>query len=425
MKACNEYNNMSRRSFLQRGTVAGIAAATMPAWLPKVAFADGGPARDTLIIIQLGGGIDGLSMCVPFGDPHYYVHRTGEAVPPPDSSDSFKAVNLDGFFGMHPGMTPLLDVYQDQKLLFCHATGAGKALWSRSHFDATRWLELGKPDDISLADGWVGRHLQTMPARLQNAPLRGITMTYGLTDTFRGGPNALPIPYPEYFEFDGWYPDKDEMIQWLNTSYGFAPDILKSGAQSAVNTVSLLQAIDFEHYTPSGSAVYPADSELARTMKATAAIIKANIGVEAIMIDFGGWDTHTSQGTRDGYFAGKLAELALNLKAFYTDMAASNHTDYVLMALSEFGRTVKSNESGHDHGTGNSMLFMGGSVIGGQVYRQWPGLADENLLDGQDLKVTIDYRDFLGEIVRKRLKNNNVSTIFPGYTVTERGIVAA
>lgn len=425
MKTCNEYQNLSRRTVLKRGAVAGAGIATMPAWLPQLAFAQGSSDRDVLIIVQLGGGMDGLSMCVPFGDPNYYVHRQSEAVPRPDDVGQFKAINLNGFFGMHPAMQPLLDVYQDQKLLFAHATGSSKGQFSRSHFDATRWLELGKPDDLSISTGWMGRHLASMPAMITNSPIRGISMTYGLMDTLRGGPSTLPIPYPDSYGFEGWYPDKTEMVNWINSTYATAVDPLKSAAQNTVATVALLDAIDFEGYSPSGGAQYVPDSNLGYSLKSSAAIMKANLGVETIMVEYGNWDTHTYQGTRDGFWAEHARELALNLKAFYTDLVSAGFTKFTLVVLSEFGRTVKQNESGTDHGYGNAMLFMGGKVLGGRVIADWPGLAESQLQDNQDLKVTIDYRDFLGEIMRKRLKNNNLGVVFPNYTVTERNIVSA
>lgn len=419
---CNEYQNLSRRQVLGRGAVAGAAMLTMPAWMPRISYAQGTP-RDVMIIVWLGGGMDGLSLCVPYGDANYYVHRTTEAVPPPTSSDTAnRCRDLNGFFGLHPSWDPLRSVWDDTDLVFVHATGAGKTTWTRSHFDAARWMELGKINDLSVADGWMGRHLQTSTPMAVDPPLRGISMTYGVMDTLRGGPQVLPIPYPEYFGYDGWYPDQPEMINWLKSAYAATSDPLKTAGRNTTNTVDVLQAIDFENYSAGGGAVYESGSEIARSMRASAAIIKAQIGVETIMVDFGGWDTHSGQGTNGGYFAQHQGELARALKALYLDLMAAG-VSFTLVGMSEFGRKVIQNADGHDHGTGNCMFLMGPAVIGRRVVRNWPGLDVGQLFEEQDLKVTIDYRDVVAEVVQKRLKNNNLSTIFPGYTPIMRGLV--
>jgi len=394
--------------------------------LPKIAMGQTSSNQDVLVAIFLGGGADGLSLCVPHGDDNYYVHRTSEAIPRPDSSNTAnRCVDLDGFFGVSQAFQPLMDAYDDDKLLFIHATGAAKTGWTRSHFDASRWHQLGKPNDINIASGWLARHLATSPSMVANAPLRAISMTYGTMDLLLNGPQTLPIPDPEYFGYEGWFPHRTDMMAALKGAYEASADPLKSVAKSTQTTVDLLNAIDFEHYVPAGGAVYPENSNIARSLRATAALIRAEIGVEAITIDWGNWDTHDNQGAVDGFLREHMGELAAAMGAFYTDLMAANKPNFVAVAMSEFGRKVMQNGTGCDHGTGNAMMLLGGNVVGGRVMRQWPGLAQEQLLDGQDLKVTIDYRDILAEVVKKRLKNNNIAQIFPGYTPTYRGAVAA
>lgn len=416
---------LSRRQFLGRGTLATAATLTMPAWMPKVAMGQVASNQDIIVAIFLNGGADGLSLCVPHGDDNYYVHRQSEAIPRPDSTSVNKCIDLDGFFGLSPAFQPLMESFQDDKLLFVHATGAAKSGWTRSHFDAARWHQLGKPNDIAVGSGWLARHLSTSPSMFPNAPLRAISMTYGLMDLLWNGPSTLPIPDPEYFGYEGWFPHRADMMASLKAAYEETSDPLKSVAKNTQTTVDLLQAIDFEHYTPAGGAVYPEDSGIARSLRATAAMIRADMGVEAITIDLGGWDTHENQGAVDGFLREHMGELAAALGAFYTDLMAANKRNFVVVAMSEFGRKVMQNGTGCDHGTGNAMMLLGGNVLGGRVLRQWPGLDESQLLDGQDLKVTIDYRDILAEVVKKRLKNNNVAQVFPNYTPTYRGCVAA
>lgn len=425
MSGCKEYRDLSRRQFLGRGALATAATVTMPAWLPKVAMGQTASNQDVLICIFLGGGADGLSLCVPHGDDNYYVHRSSEAIPRPDSTNANKCVDLDGFFGVSQAFNPLMESWQDDKFLFVHATGAAKAGWTRSHFDATRWSQLGKPDDLSVGNGWLARHLATSPAMSPTAPLRAISMSYGVMDLLWNAPATLPIPDPQYFGYEGWFPHQADMLAALKGAYEASTDPLKTVAKNTQTTVDLLNAIDFEHYVPAGGAQYPADSYLARGLRATAAMIRADIGVEAITMDFDGWDTHDNQGAVSGYMRDHMAELYGSLGAFYTDLMSANKKNFIVVVMSEFGRKVIQNGTGCDHGYGNAMMLMGGNVLGGRVLRQWPGLAMAQLQDQQDLKVTIDYRDILAEVVKKRLKNNNVAQIFPGYSPTYRGTVAA
>lgn len=408
-----------------KGTLAAGVAVSMPAWMPRIAYAQGGQTRDVMIMLFLGGGIDGLTMCVPHADAAYYLRRPTLSIPPPDSTSGARAVDLDGFFGLPQPLAPLKSVYDQKKLLFVHATGADKTQWTRSHFDAQAWMEAGKTNDITVASGWLGRHLASVSATSPTSPIRALGFDCGMIRTLEGGPKTLPVPYPEYYGYDGWYENQTEMINWLKDAYGATAEPLKSSGTGAISTVELLQAIDFEHYTPKGGAVYPANSDIGRSLKATAAMLRAGIPLEAIAIEFGGWDTHNNQGARNGYMHDRLTEVGHALKAFYLDMLGAGLKNYVLVGMSEFGRNaIENGSSGTDHGTGNAMLLMG-NVLGGKVVRQWPGLRLDQLYEGQDLRVTIDYRDILAEVVQKRLKNDNLATVFPGFTPTFRNVVPA
>ncbi len=177
---------------------------------------------------------------------------------------------------------------------------------------------------------------------------------------------------------------------------------------------------------PSGGAVYPTDTfNFGYSIKSTAALIKADVGVEAIHIDVSGWDTHANQGVTSGGQMFRLMDaLGKGVGAFHTDLFSTGYRDVTLVVVSEFGRVVRENGSrGTDHGHGNCILVMGGSINGGRVLTQWPGLAQNQLYQGQDLNVTIDYRDILAEIVARRLNNEaNLAAVFPGYTATFRGV---
>src|SRR5262249_53162570 len=149
---------------------------------------------------------------------------------------------------------------------------------------------------------------------------------------------------------------------------------------------------------------------------------KAAVGLEVFTLDIDGWDTHIDMGPVDGVLNDMLTDLCDSLEAFYLDLQ-SQMDGIVVTVMSEFGRRVAENASaGTDHGHGNCMIGMGGHVAGGQVLTyQWPGLDPKNL-DNDDLAITIDYRDILAEILVNRLGETNLSTVFPNYTATFRGI---
>ena len=174
---------------------------------------------------------------------------------------------------------------------------------------------------------------------------------------------------------------------------------------------------------PAGGAVYPGGS-FGTALRSTAALIRADMGIEAVQIDLGGWDTHSAQGPINGGMAVTMQQFAQAIGAFHADMVgASRINNVTLIACSEFGRVARENASqGTDHGHGNAMFVMGGAVRGGRVLTAWPGLAAGQLYQNQDLQVTIDYRDILAETVLRRLGNTNLDLVFPGYTPTMRGV---
>ncbi|HSJ41798.1 MAG TPA: DUF1501 domain-containing protein, partial [Xanthobacteraceae bacterium] len=185
-----------------------------------------------------------------------------------------------------------------------------------------------------------------------------------------------------------------------------------------------LSAINIAGYVPAGGTVYPGSS-FASALRSTAALIRADVGVEAVQIDLGGWDTHSAQGSLTGSMAGTMQTFATAIAAFHADMAGAGRLGRLtLVAMSEFGRKAQENGSqGTDHGHGNVMFVLGGSVAGGRVMTVWPGLSTAQLYQQQDLQVTIDYRDILAEIVSRRLGNTQLDVVFPGFTPTFRGAV--
>ena len=423
---CSEYNELTRRQFLAGAAVAGGAVMfepIFPAWLPKVVLAESANSdRDIVVSIFLRGGSDGLSMVVPFFDDNYYAARPTLAIPQPDAASANRGIALDDRFAFPQAMAALVPAFRAGELLAVHATGSIDP--SRSHFDAQRFMEVGKPRDPSVVTGWLGRHLASTQPMRSDAPLRALGLSSGLQKTLVGAPRALPVPDPGTFNIGGNADTRLDRIDWLNEEFAAAPEPVRSAALDAANTIELLRLIDFAGYMPANGATYP-NTPFGRGLRSTAALIKADVGVEAIQVDLGGWDTHSNQDPLAGSMFSTMQNLANSLAAFHADVIASGFSQNVtVVVLSEFGRNVRQNGSaGTDHGRGNCMFLLGRHIAGGRVLvHNWPGLARENLEAGQDLRVTIDHRDILAEVVRNRLGNANTRIVFPDYTPTMRGV---
>ena len=188
--------------------------------------------------------------------------------------------------------------------------------------------------------------------------------------------------------------------------------------------MNLLNSVSFPGYVPAKGVTYPASS-CGRALRSLGVLIKNDIGIEAAQVDIGGWDTHATQGPLTGGMKNLMQDFSNSLGAFYADIIATGFP-VTLVSVSEFGRNVRENASaGNDHGRGTVMFAMGKHIAGGRVLTQnWiSGMLDKaNLEQGQDLKVTTDYRDVLAEIVQNRLLNPNLSTVFPTWVPKTLGV---
>jgi uncharacterized protein (DUF1501 family) len=419
---CQEYNELSRRQFIT-GAAGVSAAAFFPAWLPKVVLAESFASRDIMISIFQRGGADGLSICVPFGDPAYYTGRPTIAIPRPDSTVPNKGIALDNFFAFGPAMAALVPAFRANELLVTHATGNTNN--SRSHFDAQRYMEVGKPADPNLVTGWLGRHLASMPPMRTTAPLRALGLSNGLQKTLVGAPKTLPIADPRNYNIAGSTATQAQRLAFLQSDYTGVDATLGAPALDAVNTVTLLKSVNFTGYVPANGAVYP-NSSFGRALQSVAVLIKADVGIEAAQVDIGGWDTHAGQDpvNTTGAMYRLMLDYANALAAFHADIISTGYP-VTLVSVSEFGRNARENGSlGTDHGRGTTMFAMGKGIAGGRVITKgaWPGLDRAVLENGQDLRVTLDYRDVLSEIVQNRLGNSNLGFVFPQWTPTMLGV---
>lgn len=408
----------TRRGFLVgcSAAIAGYAGSRFN----TVSFGDPNSNNEIMIVVFLRGGMDGLSLIPPIGGAdrdHYQTARQDLAIP---TSGPGAALPLQDQFGLHPSAAPLLDIYQSGKLSIVQAVGMSTVI-NKSHFDAMQFVELGTPGQKNLTTGWLTRHLTsaanlppdlTMPSLaigdLQPVSLAGSNETVNMVD-------------PEYFNVaNGPWRWRSEQKDTLRDLFAGDTSWVHAGGVQALNAVDIVESTVTGDYTPSNGAVYP-DNEFGKKLRVLAQMIKLDLGLQVATIDFGGWDTHESQGEgSSGYFADLVTELASGLAAFYTDLDGSGADNYTnrmtLVAQSEFGRELARNgDGGTEHGYGNHMLVLSGNATGG-LHGTWPGLAPGQLVDGTDLAVTTDYRQVMSEILIRRMCNPSLDSIFPGYS---------
>ncbi len=407
----------------RRGFMIGCSAAiaSMASGVRFTAFGNAAdePNQNILIVIFLRGGMDGISAVFPIAgdDRGYYEQKRSRLAVP--TSGTNKALDLDGFFGLNPGAAALHELYQAKKFAIVHA--AGLTSDTRSHFDAMQYMEMGTPGSKSSTSGWLARHLQTAGNLPSDIVMPAVSVGNLSPTSLAGSPDAIGMNSPGDLSFIQHWKYGDSQRQTLRQIYTNSGGWLGQAAIQTLDAVDVIEYADPGNYTPGNSAVYP-NSGLANNMKSIAQLIKMQLGLRVATVDFGGWDTHESQGDGGaGYFSGHLGELSNCLSAFYTDMSNDNGTDHnqriTVAVMSEFGRSFAENGSaGTDHGHGNIMMLLGGQVNGGKVYGQWPGLHTDQLYEHRDLEITTDYRRVLSEILIRRHGNANLGTIFPGYT---------
>ncbi len=409
-------NRTTRRGFLV-GCSAAIASMTGGLSFTAFGSPEAEPNQDILVVIFLRGGIDGLSVVPPLRDEdrrHYEEKRPNIQIP---VSGDNKAIQLDNRFGLHPAAAPLHGLFQDKRLAIIHA--AGLTSDTRSHFDAMQYMELGTPDSKSSTTGWITRHLQTAANLPREIIMPAMAVGNMQPTSLAGSREAIGLSRPGDFNLNGHWYYKGWQRQALREMYSGSSWLHAAGIQT-LNALDVIEWSNPGNYTPANGAVYP-NTGFGRDMQTVAQMIKMQLGLRVATVDLGGWDTHEYQGDNaQGYFAGRLGELAQGMAAFYADLTNHNGTDHTqrltVVVMSEFGRSFVQNASrGTDHGHGNVMLVMGGQVNGGKVYGQWPGLAPDALYDRRDLAITTDYRRVLSEILIRRLSNPNLGTIFPNY----------
>ncbi len=424
---------MNRRFFLKNSGIAlaSIGAATMsPSFLTRtLAQANKDGRRKILIAIFQRGAMDGLNAVVPYGEQDYYSMRPSIAVPRPASSgqpNQAPAIDLDGFFALHPTLAPFKPVYDSGQLAIIHAVGSPDS--SRSHFDAQDYMESGTPGVKSTADGWLNRYLQSKVDRAAS-PFRAVAMGPNMPRTMQGKASAIAMNNINDFALRAGGGEMGQAIQGgFEAMYAqTVNDALRGTGKETFEAVKLLKRANPGQYSAAPGVSYPR-GPFGDRLKQVAQLIKSDIGLEVAFTDIGGWDTHANQGSSQGQLANRLTEFAQGISALYADLN-DRAADVVIVTMTEFGRTARENGNrGTDHGHASAMFVLGGSVKGGKVYGKWPGLKSGQMYEGRDLAITTDFRDVFAELAKNHLGAANLNTIFPGYQVNTanfKGLIGA
>ncbi len=393
---------LTRRIFLKGSGFAMVGFGNAPGWLARAAGTSTAARRKVLVAVFQRGAADGLNILVPFGEKQYYDLRPSLAIPRPGSSPE-AALDLDGFFGLHPALAPLAPLYRQNHLAIVEAVGSPDP--TRSHFDAQDFMESGTPGRKATQDGWLNRALA--PSRAAS-PLRAVSMGPLLPRTMRGPNPAVAID-----NIDGFRVRDRRAAEAFETMYGSTLDtVLQGPGRETFEAIRLLDSLQRRNDSPANGAKYPR-GRLGQSLEQIARLIKADIGVEVAFTDLGGWDHHVNEAPP---LQNLLREFGQALAAFWLDLG-DRMEDVALVTMSEFGRTARENGNlGTDHGHANVMFVLGGAVKGGKVYGQWPGLEQGQLYEGRDLAATTDFRDVLGELVVRHLGNPQIQKVFPGYS---------
>jgi uncharacterized protein (DUF1501 family) len=425
---------MDRRVFMKSGAMALVTMGLSPSFLRRTAYGAellrgagaGGNARGkTLICLFQRGAADALNVVVPHGEAAYYRLRPNIAVARPTlGAGTAGAIDLDGFFGLHPSLAPLKPLWDRGLLAPVHAVGSPSS--TRSHFDAQDYMETGTPDVKGTHDGWLNRYLAlrgTCEAGCihdaAQKPFRAVSMTPQTPRILEGPEATIAMNSLEEFTVRASGPAADRLEALYRTG---SADVVHAAGGEMFEAVKILRAANPRQYAPRSGAEYPA-SQFGQRLKQIAQLIKADVGLEVAFADVGGWDTHVNQGAATGQLALRLDDFARSIAALVADLD-DRMADVTILTMSEFGRTVRQNGSGGtDHGHATALFVIGGDVKGKRVHGKWPGLEPEQLHEGRDLALTTDFRSVFSEVAAKHLGAKKLDVLFPGYEAGARGWV--
>jgi uncharacterized protein (DUF1501 family) len=369
----------------RRRIVAAGGALFASAYLPKISNA--ASTRDPrFVTIILRGALDGLSAVAPLGDPDYANLHGSIALP---KSGDNAALPLDGFFALNPSMKSFANMYAEKQAAVIHAVATGYR--DRSHFDGQDVLESGYPGTGRTDSGWLNRALETLP--------KGSKVRAGLAVGA-----ATPLILRGSAPVTGWAPTQlahasDDMAMRLLDLYKSRDPALANALAQGLSVEAIVSRELGERRGPSGNFI----DNMRQIARGAAKLMAADDGPRISALSFDGWDTHVAEGGATGRLAQLLAGLDSAFEEFQVTLGAA-WKDTVIVAVTEFGRTVRINgTTGTDHGTGTVAFLAGGALDGGRVIADWPGLKENQLYEKRDLRPTVDLRSVLKGILADHL----------------------
>ncbi len=369
--------------------------------------------HDTLVVLFLRGGADCMSLFVPFAEDAYHRERPNLAFSPS------KSLRLDDRFALNPMLAPLMPAHKEGKLAVVHAVGSDDK--TRSHFEAMSAMERGLANDgAGPTNGWLARYLSVTEAE-GDSPLRAVALSSVMPNSLRGATHAVAMETIDEFKLETFGVDSNQAFKSLTGLYAMHGDEVAQAGQDTLSVLDTLRKLDKSAEKTLNEAKYP-NTDLGESLRQTAMLIRADVGLEVAAMDMGGWDTHVAQGTTGGLIAGLVTNLGASVSAFAQDLGERMNS-VTLVVMTEFGRRLRENNGfGTDHGRAGAMVVLGGGVRGGRVVAKWPGLEASQLDDVGDLRVTTDYRDVLSEVLSRRMGVQKPNEVFEGYTPKPVGL---
>src|ERR1022692_4563103 len=357
----------TRRIFLRNSALAMVGMGTAPLWLKRALYAADAPSHRKKILVAIfqRGAADGLNVVVPHGERAYYDLRPTIAIPRPATRGENRddaAIDLDGFFGLHPSLAPLKPLFDRQQLAIVDAVGSPDP--TRSHFDAQDYMESGTPGLKATHDGWMNRALPKAEGKV--SPVRAVSLGTTLARSMAGPNPAIELarsmagsnPAIALQSIAGFQVHDAQAAKQFQEMYQASKDpAIQAAGRETFEAVSMLQTIQNQPYTPAAGAEYPR-GRFGDSLRQIAQLIKSDVGVEMAFADIGGWDHHVNevgQRASEGQLANLLTQYGQTLSAFWQDMG-DRMADVAVVTMSEFGRTAHENGNrGTDHGHANSM----------------------------------------------------------------------
>src|ERR1700732_5171453 len=326
--------SITRRVFLKNGALAIVGTSVVPSFLTRAVYAAqiAAPGKKRLIVLFQRGAADGLNIVVPHGEQAYYAMRPSINIP------RNAVIDLDGFFGLHPAMTTLQPLWNQQHLAIVHAAGSPDP--SRSHFDAQDFMESGTPGIKATEDGWLNRALRSLPTPADKSAFRAIGLGPSLPRILAGPEPAVAVNNINDFGVGGRNPNATPVSNTFEAMYANSVDsVLHGTGQETFEAVKMIKSADPSKYKPAAGADYP-KGRFADSLRQLCQLIKANLGVQVAFADIGGWDHHVNEGSTQGQIANVLREFSQSLCAFWTDLGDLAEST-VVVTMSEFGRTAR------------------------------------------------------------------------------------